>query len=186
MLLGQGGLGKRYCVYARGKMRVSDHDVTIIYIFTGVVVPLTAVPATVSESSDEGIGSMSPEPVAIVTNTSVSTISGLDSGDPSREMIELRVQLDRERRLRMHLEDQVSHFRSLSKLIQAVTLLTCIWVVPGLNLGPYTDYPDRFFVVFPSSWGKCYNNTSKWALLLPPRLFQFVIRYHPTIRHYVV
>lgn len=75
--------------------------------FVGVVVPLTAVPATVSESSDEGIGSMSPEPVAIITNTSVSTISGLDSGDPSREMIELRVQLDRERRLRMHLEDQV-------------------------------------------------------------------------------
>lgn len=75
--------------------------------FVGVVVPLTAVPATVSESSDEGIGSMSPEPVAIITNTSVSSISGLDNGDPSREMIELRVQLDRERRLRMHLEDQV-------------------------------------------------------------------------------
>jgi hypothetical protein len=76
--------------------------------FVGVVVPLTAVPATVSESSDEGIGSMSPEPVAIITNTSV--ISGLDNGDPSREMIELRVQLDRERRLRMHLEDQVWYF----------------------------------------------------------------------------
>jgi len=79
-------------------------------IDTGVVVPLTAVPATVSESSDEGIGSMSPEPVAIITNTSV--ISGLDSGDPSREMIELRVQLDRERRLRMHLEDQVRSLES--------------------------------------------------------------------------
>jgi hypothetical protein len=50
---------------------------------------------------------MSPEPVAIITNTPVSSISGLDNGDPSREMIELRVQLDRERRLRMHLEDQV-------------------------------------------------------------------------------
>jgi hypothetical protein len=76
-------------------------------VFIGVVVPLTAVPATVSESSDEGIGSMSPEPVAVIANTSVSNISGLDGGDPSREMIELRVQLDRERRLRMHLEDQV-------------------------------------------------------------------------------
>jgi len=86
---------------------VSCQNVTISDAFIGVVVPLTAVPATVSESSDEGIGSMSPEPVAIVSNTSVSSISGLDTGDPSREMIELRVQLDRERRLRMHLEDQV-------------------------------------------------------------------------------
>jgi hypothetical protein len=91
---------------------------------------------------------MSPEPVAIITNTPVSSISGLDSGDPSREMIELRVQLDRERRLRMHLEDQVSQFRSRSKLAQAVTLQACIWVVPGLNLGPYTDYTDRLFVIF--------------------------------------
>lgn len=84
---------------------LSDEIAAMNDSFVGVVVPLTAVPATVSESSDEGIGSMSPEPVAIVTNTSV--ISGLDNGDPSREMIELRVQLDRERRLRMHLEDQV-------------------------------------------------------------------------------
>jgi transcription factor AP-4 len=100
--------------------------VTLHLHFTGVVVPLTAVPATVSESSDEGIGSMSPEPVAIVTNTPVPNISALDSGDPSREMIELRVQLDRERRLRMHLEDQVPQFSSLSKLAQTVTRLTCV------------------------------------------------------------
>jgi transcription factor AP-4 len=89
---------------------LSDESDSMNDSFVGVVVPLTAVPATVSESSDEGIGSMSPEPVAIITNTSV--ISGLDNGDPSREMIELRVQLDRERRLRMHLEDQVWYFRT--------------------------------------------------------------------------
>lgn len=75
------------------------------------MVPLTAVPATVSESSDEGIGSMSPEPVAVASNASVATINSLDGGDPSREMIDLRVQLDRERRLRMQLEDQVWRFR---------------------------------------------------------------------------
>ena len=72
---------------------------------SGVVVPLTAVPATVSESSDEGIGSMSPEPVSIIAN---ATVPALENADPSREMIELRVQLDRERRLRMHLEEQVN------------------------------------------------------------------------------
>lgn len=77
-----------------------------------VVIPLTAVPATVSESSDEGIGSMSPEPVAIIANASVTNIGGLENADPSREMIELRVQLDRERRLRMHLEDQVRSLES--------------------------------------------------------------------------
>lgn len=55
----------------------------------------------VNESSDEGIGSMSPEP--------------LDDHGPEllrREMIELRVQLDRERRLRMQLEDQVRSLES--------------------------------------------------------------------------
>ncbi|KDR24214.1 Transcription factor AP-4, partial [Zootermopsis nevadensis] len=79
---------------------------------SSVVVPLTAVPATVSESSDEGIGSMSPEPVAVASNASVATINSLDGGDPSREMIDLRVQLDRERRLRMQLEDQVRSLES--------------------------------------------------------------------------
>ncbi|XP_067009719.1 transcription factor AP-4 isoform X2 [Anabrus simplex] len=72
-----------------------------------VVVPLTAVPVTVSESSDEGIGSMSPEPVSIISTSSLHVDS-----DHSREMIELRVQLDRERKLRMHLEDQVRSLES--------------------------------------------------------------------------
>ncbi|XP_059479601.1 transcription factor AP-4 isoform X5 [Neocloeon triangulifer] len=55
----------------------------------------------VNESSaDEGIGSMSPEP------------NLLDTGEQSvdalrKEMIELRMQLDRERRLRLQLEEQV-------------------------------------------------------------------------------
>lgn len=59
------------------------------------------VAPVVSESSDEGIGSMSPEPVQVVSS------GGGSEQDPSREMIELRVQLDRERRVRLHLEDQV-------------------------------------------------------------------------------
>ncbi|GFG38358.1 hypothetical protein Cfor_05703, partial [Coptotermes formosanus] len=99
--------GSEYCSLAHLYAGIRDEVAVMNDAFTGVVVPVTAVPATVSESSDEGIGSMSPEPVAIIANTSVSSISGLDNGDPSREMIELRVQLDRERRLRMHLEDQV-------------------------------------------------------------------------------
>lgn len=104
--------------------------------FTGVVVPVTAVPATVSESSDEGIGSMSPEPVAIIANTSVSSISGLDNGDPSREMIELRVQLDRERRLRMHLEDQVWMFGCCYGALLGKGHVKCFCVRLGLHTFP--------------------------------------------------
>lgn len=49
-------------------------------------------------SADEGIGSMSPEP---------SSATMLESADHAREMVELRVQLGRERKLRMDLEEQV-------------------------------------------------------------------------------
>ncbi|XP_071455088.1 dendritic arbor reduction protein 1, partial [Hetaerina americana] len=55
--------------------------------------------ASESSSADEGIGSMSPEP------PEDAATNGPDI--PRREMIDLRMQLDRERRLRMHLEDQV-------------------------------------------------------------------------------
>ncbi|GLH00911.1 Uncharacterized protein GBIM_07168 [Gryllus bimaculatus] len=47
---------------------------------------------------DEGIGSMSPEP---------SSATIIENPDHAREMVELRVQLGRERKLRMDLEEQV-------------------------------------------------------------------------------
>lgn len=50
----------------------------------------------VSESSDEGLGSMSPEPVAIVSVIPTN-----------QEIVELRRQLDRERSVRLHLEEQI-------------------------------------------------------------------------------
>lgn len=50
----------------------------------------------VSESSDEGLGSMSPEPVALV---GVLTTT--------QEVLELRRQLERERSVRQHLEEQI-------------------------------------------------------------------------------
>nr|CAD7574643.1 unnamed protein product [Timema californicum] len=68
-----------------------------------VVVSMTSLPC---ESSDEGTGSMSPEPVTIIAATPPALSSH------SREMIELRIQLDRERRLRMHLEEQVRTLES--------------------------------------------------------------------------
>ncbi|XP_063222706.1 transcription factor AP-4 isoform X2 [Bacillus rossius redtenbacheri] len=66
---------------------------------SSVVVPVTSVPC---ESSDEGIGSMSPEPV---------TAAAL-AADHGHEMIELRMQLDRERRRRMHAEEQLRSLES--------------------------------------------------------------------------
>ncbi|KAJ8896203.1 hypothetical protein PR048_001546 [Dryococelus australis] len=66
---------------------------------SSIVVPVTTIPC---ESSDEGIGSMSPEPVGTAALTA----------DHSHEMIELRMQLDRERRLRMHAEEQLRTLES--------------------------------------------------------------------------
>ncbi|CAB3375532.1 Hypothetical predicted protein [Cloeon dipterum] len=65
-----------------------------------IVISSNGVVCVNESSADEGIGSMSPEP------------NLLDGGEPSvdalrKEMIELRMQLDRERRLRLQLEEQV-------------------------------------------------------------------------------
>ncbi|XP_066600398.1 uncharacterized protein crp [Prorops nasuta] len=64
----------------------------------GVVVSL---PMHVSESGDEGLGSMSPEPLSVITVTTEghSVVSG--------EVSELRRQLERERHTRMQLEKQL-------------------------------------------------------------------------------
>lgn len=73
---------------------------------------------TPNESSDEGAGGiLSPEPIAIVTGSAVNPagspptiITGMDVDNNSAtnsDLIDLRVQLDRERGLRLILEDQV-------------------------------------------------------------------------------
>ncbi|KAG8222770.1 hypothetical protein J437_LFUL007826 [Ladona fulva] len=61
--------------------------------------PGAAICASESSSADEGIGSMSPEPPEDAATNGPEMLR--------REMIDLRMQLDRERRRRMHLEDQV-------------------------------------------------------------------------------
>ncbi|XP_015188199.1 PREDICTED: integumentary mucin C.1 isoform X2 [Polistes dominula] len=69
----------------------------------GVVVSL---PVHVSESGDEGLGSMSPEPLSVITVTTEghSVVS-------SSEVVELRRQLERERHARLHLEKQMRAFQ---------------------------------------------------------------------------
>lgn len=52
-----------------------------------------------SESSDEGLGSMSPEPVALVLPAAA-------------ELMELRRQLEHERSVRMHLEEQIRNLEA--------------------------------------------------------------------------
>ncbi|XP_003703229.1 transcription factor cropped isoform X2 [Megachile rotundata] len=69
----------------------------------GVVVSL---PMHVSESGDEGLGSMSPEPLSVITVTTEGH-SVVNS-----EVVELRRQLERERHARMHLEKQMRAIQS--------------------------------------------------------------------------
>ncbi|KAJ8927165.1 hypothetical protein NQ314_020439 [Rhamnusium bicolor] len=56
------------------------------------------IPTISAESSDEGLGSMSPEPVGLITVT---------VNNPAECSTELKRQLERERSLRLLLEDQV-------------------------------------------------------------------------------
>ncbi|KAK2589211.1 hypothetical protein KPH14_002018 [Odynerus spinipes] len=69
----------------------------------GVVVSL---PVHVSESGDEGLGSMSPEPLSVITVTTEG------HSVVSSEVVELRRQLERERHARLHLEKQMRAIQS--------------------------------------------------------------------------
>lgn len=69
----------------------------------GVVV---SVPMHVSESGDEGLGSMSPEPLSVITVTT----EGHSVVNPDVE--QLKRQLERERHARLHLEKQMRAIQS--------------------------------------------------------------------------
>lgn len=73
------------------------------FCFSGVVVSL---PMHVSESGDEGLGSMSPEPLSVITVTTEGH-SVVNS-----EVVELRRQLERERHTRLRLEKQMRAVQS--------------------------------------------------------------------------
>ncbi|KAK0181798.1 hypothetical protein PV327_004046 [Microctonus hyperodae] len=83
----------------------------------GVVVSL---PMHVSESADEGLGSMSPEPLSVITVSTDghSVVSNnINNGSVNSEIAELRRQLELERQQRIHLEKQlhavpVQHYSS--------------------------------------------------------------------------
>lgn len=65
---------------------------------------------TISDSADEGLGSMSPEPVAIFTVLTKHPSGGTAANQTTvslKELRELKHQLEVERRNRIHLEDQV-------------------------------------------------------------------------------
>lgn len=69
----------------------------------GVVVSL---PMHVNESGDEGLGSMSPEPLSVIT------VSAEAHSVSSSEVADLRRQLERERRARLRIEEQMRAIQS--------------------------------------------------------------------------
>lgn len=73
--------------------------------FTGVVVSL---PMHVSESGDEGLGSMSPEPLSVIAvSTDGHSVVSNNNNNSNSEVIELKRQLETERHQRLHLEKQM-------------------------------------------------------------------------------
>lgn len=60
--------------------------------------------AVLSETSDDVAGSVSPEPITIV---SVTSLSGAVNVSPNSELADLHLKLERERHVRMALEDRV-------------------------------------------------------------------------------
>lgn len=80
------------------------------------------LPPISAESSDEGLGSMSPEPVGIVQ---VSVINQVETSTS-----ELRRQLERERGVRMLLEDQIRQLEGqLVQQQQQQVRRGCRWVL---------------------------------------------------------
>lgn len=73
------------------------------FYFLGVVVSL---PVHVSESGDEGLGSMSPEPLSVIT------MSADGHAATTAEVADLKRQLERERHGRLVLEKQMRHMQT--------------------------------------------------------------------------
>lgn len=67
------------------------------------------LPIHVSESGDEGLGSMSPEPLSVMTVSTDghSIVNSNNNVNINAEIIELRRQLERERNQRLNLEKQL-------------------------------------------------------------------------------
>ncbi|XP_034936381.1 uncharacterized protein crp [Chelonus insularis] len=80
------------------KKRKAEHQ--------GVVVSL---PINVNESSDEGVGSISPDPISVITVSadSHSTINTSNNVGINNEVIELKLQLEREHHQRLQIEKQL-------------------------------------------------------------------------------
>lgn len=64
------------------------------------------LPVHVSESGDEGLGSMSPEPLSVIT------VSADGHSVVNSEVVELRRQLERERHARLLVEKQMRSMQS--------------------------------------------------------------------------
>lgn len=70
---------------------------------------------TISDSSDEGLGSMSPEPIAfftVLTKHPNGATQQTQTSITPKEFMELKHQLEIERRNRMHLEEQLRHLET--------------------------------------------------------------------------
>lgn len=99
--------GQTWCLlFSRLLEDYYDYSISLISassVFSGVVV---SVPMHVSESGDEGLGSMSPEPLSVITVTT----EGHSVVNPDVE--QLKRQLERERHARVHLEKQMRAIQS--------------------------------------------------------------------------
>ncbi|KYM83100.1 Transcription factor AP-4 [Atta colombica] len=84
------------------KKRKPDTQDCLMKLISVVV----SLPMHVSESGDEGLGSMSPEPLSVITVTTEGH-SVVNS-----DVVELKRQLDRERQARLHLEKQMRAIQS--------------------------------------------------------------------------
>lgn len=72
--------------------------------------------APVNESGDEGLGSMSPEPLSVITvsadGPNMAVPSNSNTTSATSEVAELKRQLERERSIRLHLEKQVKSMQT--------------------------------------------------------------------------
>lgn len=67
-----------------------------------------SLPMHVNESGDEGLGSMSPEPMSVITvSTEGHAVISSNNGTSTSDVAELRRQLERERQQRLLIEKQM-------------------------------------------------------------------------------
>ncbi|XP_033248818.1 uncharacterized protein LOC108163166 isoform X2 [Drosophila miranda] len=132
-----GGSGESGGSAASGGNYESSSNITAVAIkkrkLTDNVISIQAI----SDSSDEGLGSMSPEPMTLLSAGGAAVTTKLNNASiiAAKELLDMKKQLEKERSLRRLLEDELQMIKRQLYSVATAPPGTAVAAVSGGNVG---------------------------------------------------